>query len=72
MINTKTLKLKKIFSLKEYLQEKVRIDNEYREYIEHSIKEAEEDFKTGRYYTLEEFKQELQKDLKEYEMMKNE
>lgn len=72
MMNTKTLKLKRVFNLREYLQEKAKIDREYREYVEESIKEAEEDFKNGRYYTLEEIKIELHKDLKEYEMVENE
>ncbi len=72
MINTKTLKLKRVFNLREYLQEKAKIGREYREYVEQSIKEAEEDFKNGKYYTLGEIKKELQRDLEEYEMMKRE
>lgn len=72
MLNTKTLKLNKVFRFKEYLQEKSRRDSEYKKYVEQSIKQAEEDFKNGRYYTLEEIKIELQKDLEEYEMMKRE
>ena len=72
MINTKTLKLSKIFKFKEYLQEKSRRDIEYKEYVKQSIKQAEEDLKNGRYYTLEEIKIELQNDLEEYEKMKRE
>lgn len=72
MINVKELKLRKIFSLKEYLEEKARRDREYREYVEKGLKEAEEDFKAGRYYTLEELKEELAKDIEEFEMMQNE
>ncbi|MCI8352339.1 MAG: hypothetical protein HFJ58_01770 [Clostridia bacterium] len=72
MINTKTLKLSKIFKFKEYLQEKSRRDIEYKEYVKQSIKQAEEDLKNGRYYTLEEIKIELQNDLEEYAMMKRE
>ena len=72
MINTKTLKLSKKFKFKEYLQEKSRRDIEYKEYVKQSIKQAEEDLKNGRYYTLEEIKIELQNDLEEYEMMKRE
>lgn len=74
MINTKTLKLKKTFnfSLKEYLKRKTENSKESKEYLEQSIKQAEEDFKNGRYYTLEEIKIELEQDLKEYEMMQDE
>lgn len=74
MINTKTLKLKKTFnfSLKEYLKRKTENSKENKEYLEQSIKKAEEDFKNGKYYTLEEIKKELEKDLKEYEMVENE
>ena len=72
MINTKTLKLSKIFKFKEYLQEKSRRDIEYKEYVKQSINQAEEDLKNGRYYTLEEIKIELQNDLEEYAMMKRE
>ena len=65
MINVKTLKLKKIFNLREYLQEKARIDKEYQEYVEQAIQEGEEDFAAGRYSTLEEFKKEFKEYLKE-------
>ena len=63
MLNVKELKLKKIFNLKEYLQEKARKDKEYREYVERCIKEGEEDIKAGRFYTLEEFKEVMEKEL---------
>lgn len=63
MINVKELKLKKIFNLKEYLQEKARLDREYKEYIEIGLKEAEEDFVVGRYCTLEEFKKYMEEEL---------
>ena len=63
MINVKELKLKKIFNLKEYLQEKARQDREYRQYIEKGLKEAEEDFVAGRYCTLEEFKKYMEEEL---------
>lgn len=72
MINVKGLKLKKIFNLKEYLQERARLDREYEEYVKASMKRAEEDITAGRYYTLEELKQELKKDVEEFEMMRNE
>ena len=72
MINVKELKLKRIFSLKAYLEEKARRDRAYREYVENALREAEEDFKAGRYYTLEELKAELAKDIEEFEMMQNE
>ena len=70
MINVKELKLKKIFNLKEYLQEKAGRDREYDEYVKASMKRAEEDIVAGRYYTLEELKQELKKDVEEFEMMR--
>ena len=69
MINVKELKLKKIFNLKEYLQEKARLDREYDEYVKASMKRAEEDIVAGRYYTLEELKQELKKDVEKFEMI---
>lgn len=72
MINVRELKLKKIFNLKEYLEEKARRDREYREYIEESLREAEEDIAAGRVYTEEEFLRELAKDIEEFEMMQNE
>lgn len=69
MINVKELKLKKIFNLKEYLQEKARLDREYDKYVKASMKRAEEDIVAGRYYTLEELKQELKKDVEKFEMI---
>lgn len=72
MINVRELKLKKIFNLKEYLEEKARRDREYREYVEESLREAEEDIAAGRVYTEEEFLRELAKDIEEFEMMQNE
>lgn len=63
MINVKELKLKKIFNLKEYLQEKARIDREYYEYVKEGLREAEEDFVEGRYCTLEEFKKYMEEEL---------
>lgn len=72
MINVKELKLKRIFSLKAYLEEKARRDREYREYVENAIREGEADFAAGKYYTLEELKAEFAKDIEEFEMMQNE
>ena len=69
MIKVKELKLKKIFNLKEYLQEKAGRDIEYDEYVKASMKRAEEDIVAGRYYTLEELKQELKKDVEKFEMI---
>ena len=63
MLNVKELKLKKIFNLKEYLQEKARRDKEYREYVEKCIREGEEDIEAGRVYTWEEFKEIMEKEL---------
>lgn len=53
MINVKELKLKKIFNLKEYLQEKVRQDKEYKEYVEKSIQRGLQDIKEGRIEPLD-------------------
>lgn len=72
MINVRELKLKKIFNLKEYLEEKVRQDKEYKEFVRQSLREAEEDFAAGRYYTYEELVKEFEQDVEEFEMMQNE
>jgi hypothetical protein len=64
MNSVRALKLKKIFNLKEYLQEKAREDRAYREYVEQEIKKAEEDIAAGRVYTLEEFKDLLEEKIK--------
>lgn len=72
MINVRELKLKKIFNLKEYLEEKARQDKEYKEFVRQSLREAEEDFAAGRYYTYEELVKEFEQDIKELEMMQNE
>lgn len=69
MINIRTLKLKKIYNLKEYLQEKARRDKEYNEYVKEAIRKGEEDIAEGRVYTEEEFLKELAKDIEEFEMM---
>ncbi len=63
MLNVKELKLKKIVNLKEYLQEKARKDKEYRKYVERCIREGEADIKAGRFYTWEEFKEIMEKEL---------
>ena len=69
MINVKELKLKKIFSLKAYLEEKARRDREYREYVENAIRKGEADFAEGRVVTLDEFKKYMEQELgmKHYE-----
>lgn len=72
MINVRELKLKKIFHLKEYLEEKAKLNKDYKEYVEQEIREAEEDFKQGRYYTYEELVKEFEKDIQEFEMMQYE
>lgn len=63
MINVRELKLKKIFNLKEYLEEKARRDREYNEYVEEAIRRGEEDIAAGRVYTLEEFKKYMEEEL---------
>lgn len=69
MINVKELKLKKIFNLKEYLNEKVRKDKEYEEFVERAIQRGEEDIKAGRVYSLEEVLREMEEEfgLEHYE-----
>ena len=48
MISVRELKLKKVFNLKEYLEEKAKRDKEYNEYVEESIKRGLDDLKQGR------------------------
>lgn len=69
MINVKELKLKKIFNLKEYLQEKARRDREYNEYVKEAIRRGEEDIKAGRIEPLDKVLREMEKEfgLKHYE-----
>ena len=72
MISVRELKLKKVFNLKEYLEEKARRDKEYKEFVKKSLKEAQEDFKEGRYYTYEQLVKEFEQDIQEFELMQNE
>ncbi len=69
MINVRELKLKKVFHLKEYLEEKARQDKEYNEYVDKCLEQAEEDFREGRFCTLEEFKRKMEEEfgLRQYE-----
>ena len=71
MINVKELKLKKIFNLKEYLQEKARRDREYNEYVKEAIRRGEEDIKAGRIEPLDKVLREMEKEfgLKHYEWL---
>lgn len=66
MISVRELKLKKVFHLKEYIEEKIRQDKEYDAYVEQAIREGEEDIMVGRVYTEEEFLKELEKDIQEF------
>ena len=63
VINIRTLKLKKIYNLKEYLQEKAKRDKEYNEYVKEAIRKGEEDIAEGRVYTIEEFKKHMEEEL---------
>ena len=69
MINVKELKLKKIFNLKEYLQEKARRDKEYEEYVNASIQRGLQDIKEGRREPLDKVLRELEEEfgLEHYE-----
>ncbi len=69
MINVKELKLKKIFNLKEYLQEKARRDKEYEEYVNASIERGLQDIKEGRIDPLDKVLRELEEEfgLEHYE-----
>lgn len=69
MINVKELKLKKIFNLKEYLQEKARRDKEYDEYVKASIERGLQDIKEGRIEPLDKVLRELEEEfgLEHYE-----
>jgi predicted transcriptional regulator len=69
MINVKELKLKKIFNLKEYLQEKARRDKEYEEYVNASIQRGLQDIKEGRIEPLDKVLRELEEEfgLEHYE-----
>lgn len=69
MINVKELKLKKIFNLKEYLQEKARRDKEYEEYVNASIERGLQDIKEGRIEPLDKVLRELEEEfgLEHYE-----
>lgn len=69
MINVKELKLKKIFNLKEYLQEKARRDKEYEEYVNTSIQRGLQDIKEGRIEPLDKVLRELEEEfgLEHYE-----
>ncbi len=53
MINVRDLKLKRIFNLKEYLEEKAKRDKEYTVYVETSIKKGLEDIEKGRIESLD-------------------
>ena len=69
LINVKELKLKKIFNLKEYLQEKARRDKEYEEYVNASIERGLQDIKEGRIEPLDKVLRELEEEfgLEHYE-----
>ena len=69
MISVRELKLKKVFNLKEYLEEKAKRDKEYNEYVEESIKRGLEDFKQGRIEPLDKVLWEIEEEfgLKHYE-----
>ena len=52
MLNTKTLKLNKL-NLKEYLNKRKEIDEEYKEYVNNLINKAEKSIKKGRVRPIE-------------------
>ena len=52
MLNTKTMKLNKL-NLKEYLNKRKEIDEEYKEYVNNLINKAEKSIKKGRVRPIE-------------------
>lgn len=60
MNNIKTLKLKKILNLKEYLKEKRELDRLYDEYVQKAIQAGLEDVADGRVIDAEELHRKLE------------
>ncbi len=62
MVNIKTLKLKKEFNLKEYLNKKKKMDKAYNEYVNNLINKAEQSIKEGRVRPIECIIKEIEKE----------
>lgn len=62
MNNVKTLKLKKMLNLKEYLTKKRKQDNQYEEYMQRSIQLGLEDLKAGRGEPIEKLYYEIERE----------
>lgn len=62
MNNVRTLKLKNALNLKECLRKKRKIDKQYEQYIQNSIKLGLEDLKAGREEPIEKLYYEIEKE----------